>query len=187
MNEGRGHANARADKDAKSPSDLLPLVYNELRRVAAAKLAQEAPGQTLQATALVHEAWLRLANRRKPEFNDRNHFLAAAAEAMRRILVDHARRKRALRRGGGVKPLELLDGQIAVGEKQDELLALDDALERLAAHEPDKAQLVQLRFFGGLTLEQAAEVQRVSLPTAKRRWAYARAWLYRELQRQPPN
>jgi RNA polymerase sigma factor (TIGR02999 family) len=183
MSEASRHVEPLGNEGAKSPGDLLPEVYGELRRLAAAKLAQEAPGHTLQATALVHEVWLRLAQRRKPEFNNRQHFLAAAAAAMRRILIDNARRKRALRRGGGEKPVSLMDWQAATAEKPDQLLALDEALERLAAHDPSKADLVQLRFFGGLTLEEAAEVQEVSLPTAKRHWAYARAWLFRELRR----
>jgi RNA polymerase sigma factor (TIGR02999 family) len=165
--------------DSKAPAQLLPLVYDELRRLAAQRLAQEKPGQTLQPTALVHEAYLRLVGSGTPvRWDGCGHFFAAAAEAMRRILVEEARRKRSLKRGGGRRrePGDL-DALLAGGPTQD-VLALHEALERLAAHDPVKAKLVELRFFAGLTLEQAAECLGVSPRTADRAWRYARAWLY---------
>src|SRR5262245_59872216 len=154
------------------------LVYDELRRLAAQKLAQEKPGQTLDATALVHEAYLRLAGDEEQAFANRRHFFAAAAEAMRRILVENARRKGRQKHGGGRRrehaDLDALRGD----ESAEELLVLDEALEQFAAHDPVKARLVELRFFAGLTLEQAAESLGISLSTADRGWRYARAWLY---------
>lgn len=163
---------------------LLPQVYEELRRLAAYKMAQEPPGQTLQATALVHEAWLRLAAQDKQTYANRTHFFAVAAEAMRRILIDRARRRRAVRRGGEAQRVDTDALEIAAPIPDDELLALDEALERLAEHEPQKAELVKLRHFVGLTLTEAAVILGISEPTAKRYWAYARAWLFRELERQ---
>jgi RNA polymerase sigma factor (TIGR02999 family) len=168
--------------DSKAADQLLPLVYEELRRLAAAKMAQEAPGQTLQATALVHEAWLRLVRGQRHDFQGRQHFFAAAAEAMRRIVIDNARRKRALRHGGKQHRVDIAEIEIAAPQSEDELLALHEALNKLAAHDSTKAELVKLRFFVGLTLDQAANVLGVSEPTAKRYWAYARAWLYREIR-----
>lgn len=169
-----------------SAEELLPLVYAELRRLAAAKLAREAPGQTLQPTALVHEAWLRLGADRQPAWANRAHFFAAAAEGMRRILIDHARRKRAIRHGGDLARVSA-DATgfdlAAPALDTDELLLLNDALDGLAAHEPRKADLVKQRYFVGLTLEEAAEVLGISLRTAKRDWTYARAWLFNEVQR----
>ena len=165
---------------------LLPLVYDELRQLAAAKLAREASGQTLQATALVHEAWLRLAGERGRSWQGRTHFFAAAAEAMRRILIDNARRKRAVRHGGDLVRVNIDDStaQIAAPvENEEELLAVNEALDQLAAREPRKAELIKLRYFVGLTIEQAAEVLGISEPTAKRDWAFARAWLFREIGR----
>jgi RNA polymerase sigma factor (TIGR02999 family) len=164
---------------------LLPLVYNELRQLAAAKLAQEKPGQTLQATALVHEAWLRVAGNEATAWEGRRHFFAAAAEAMRRILIDNARRKQAIRRGGGLRrtALEVDDLPIAAGAPDEELLAVHEALDALAAHDRRKAELVKLWYFAGLTLEEAGAALDVSERTAKRDWAYARAWLYREIGR----
>ena len=165
---------------------LLPLVYAELRHLAAAKLAREAPGQTLQATALVHEAWLRLAREEQRQWQGRTHFFAAAAESMRRILIDNARRKRAIRHGGDLARVSIDDStaQIAAPvENEDEMLAVHEAVDRLAAHDARKAELVKLRYFVGLTIEQAAEVLGISEPTAKRDWAYARAWLFREIGR----
>ena len=169
--------------DPHAANELLPLVYEELRKLAAQKMAHEAPGQTLQATALVHEAWLRLGGDDQPEWQNRAHFFAAAAEAMRRILIDNARRKNYLRHGGGAERVSLDGLELAARMDDDQLLALHEALDRLAAHDAVKAELVKLRFFAGLTLEQAAEVLGFSAPTAKRHWAYARAWLYREIQR----
>jgi RNA polymerase sigma factor (TIGR02999 family) len=174
---------AAAAGDRRAAADLLPLVYEELRALAAARMAAEAPGQTLQATALVHEAYLRLVGGERrgssPPWSGRGHFFAAAAEAMRRILVEAARRKRRVKHGGGRRRVDLDEVATAgPGDRADDLLALDEALERLAAEEPAKAELVKLRYFAGLTLEDAAACQGVSLATAKRRWAVARAWLY---------
>jgi len=166
---------ARAD-------ELLPLVYEELRKLAAARMAQESPGQTLQPTALVHEAWLRLAGGANLKFDGRAHFFAAAAEAMRRILIDNARRKHALRHGGGQARVDIQEIEIATAAKEDELLAVHEALDKLAAEDAGLADLVKLRFFVGFTNREAAELLRVSEPTVERRWAFARAWLYREIQ-----
>lgn len=160
---------------------LLPLVYQELRRLAAAKLSNEKPGQTLQATALVHEAYLRLVgNDDAPQWNGRRHFFAAAAESMRRILIDNARRRRTQKRGDGWQRQEL--ESVAAPEPDEELLALDEALEKLAAKEPLKAKLVELRYFVGLTGDEAAEVLGISPTTSDRHWVYARAWLQAEVR-----
>jgi RNA polymerase sigma factor (TIGR02999 family) len=167
--------------EPNAANQLLPLVYDELRRVAASKMAREAPGQTLQPTALVHEAWLRLAANENPKWENRAHFFGAAAEAMRRILIDNARRKHALRHGGGQQRLSLDDVDLAAATEEDQLLAVHEALDKLAAQDELKAQLVKLRYFVGLTIAEAAEVLGISEPTAKRYWAYARAWLYREI------
>jgi RNA polymerase sigma factor (TIGR02999 family) len=176
--------NAVRAGDAHAAEQLFPLVYQELRQLAAMKMANERPGHTLQATALVHEAWLRLGGEQTPRWEGRAHFFGAAAEAMRRILVDHARRKQAERRGGPQAHAGLTDFDIAAeASPTDQLLAVNEALERFAAVDPHKAELVKLRYFVGLTLEEAAAAQGVSLATAKRSWAYARAWLYREMQR----
>ena len=166
----------------QAAAQLLPLVYEELRKLAARKMAGENPGQTLQATALVHEAWLRLGGDVQPAWRDRAHFFAAAAEAMRRILIDRARRRKALRRGAGAVKLDLDVMELAAGADDDQLLALHEALDRLAAHDAEKAELVKLRFFAGLTMSESARVLGDSVPTAKRHWAYARAWLYREIK-----
>jgi RNA polymerase sigma factor (TIGR02999 family) len=161
---------------------LMELVYEELRRIAAGRMARERPGQTLQPTALVHEAWLRLAHgSAPPDFANRAHFFAAAAEAMRRILVDRARRRNAQRRGGGQEHVDLEGIDVAAPAEDEELLAVHEALDRFAAHSPAKCELVKLRFFAGLTIQEAAGVLQVSEPTAKRWWTYARAWLYREI------
>src|SRR5262245_2643481 len=173
--------------DPQAASRLLPLVYAELRQRAAQKLAHEAPGQTLQPTALVHEAYLRLVAGTRPggeddtSWDSRGHFFAAAAEAMRRILVENARHKHAVKRGGGARRVPLEEFH-RVTESPEDLLDLDDALTRFAAEEPDMTRLVQLRFFAGLTMPDAAAALGISLATAERRWAYARAWLYSELQ-----
>jgi len=171
--------------DAEAAEHLLPLVYDELRRLAAAKLQNENPGQTLQATALVHEAYLRLVDvEHQQKWNSRGHFFAAAAEAMRRILVENARRKRSLKRGGQFGRQAFEDDQLAVsdsGEDALDLLALDEALCRLEAADAQAAGLVKLRYFSGLTVPQAAEAMGVSTRTAERLWTYARSWLYREL------
>jgi RNA polymerase sigma factor (TIGR02999 family) len=168
--------------DAKSAEELLPLVYTELRKLAAHKMASEPPGQTLQPTALVHEAWLRIAGPERQKWQNRAHFFAAAAEAMRRILIDNARRKRAQRHGGGQHRVELEQIEIASTAKDDQLLAVHDALEKLEAEEKQMAELVKLRFFVGLTNKEAADILGVSEPTVERWWAFARAWLYREIQ-----
>ena len=175
--------------DPAAAEELLPLVYEELRKLATAKLAQERPGQTLQATALVHESYLRLvgSGERQQQWDHRGHFFSAAAEAMRRILVDAARHKSSQKRGGGYCRLNLDEAATvgpAEGGTNDDLLALDEALALLEIEEPAKAQLVKLRFFAGLTLEESAQTLGISLATAKRHWIYARAWLYGKIQGQ---
>jgi RNA polymerase sigma factor (TIGR02999 family) len=178
---------AIAQGDPQAAAQLLPLVYDELRRLAAQKLAQEAPGQTLQATALVHEAYLRLVDASKAQdWNGRGHFFAAAAEAMRRILVEQARRKGRARHGGRRRRVELDEAGPAVEPPGDDLLALDEALTRLAERDPVKAELVKLRFFAGLTMPQAAATLGVSLATAERYWVFTRTWLYAELAEEGP-
>jgi RNA polymerase sigma factor (TIGR02999 family) len=169
--------------DPRAPEQLLPLVYDELRKLAAQKMAQENPGLTLQATALVHEAYVRLVDREKAQnWDSRGHFFAAAAEAMRRILVDSARRRRAQKRGGDHERVHLAEIRGPSGEEQFDLLALDDALTKLDELHPDKAQVIKLRFFAGCTLEETAEILGISRATAQRTWAYARAWLFGQLQ-----
>jgi RNA polymerase sigma factor (TIGR02999 family) len=161
----------------------LPLVYDELRELAAQRLAQEQPGQTLQATALVHEAYLRLVDAEAvPHFNNRRHFLAAAAEAMRRILIDNARRKDTARHGGARRRIALDAVEVAAPARAPDLLALDEALTRLAAEDPVKARLVTLRYFAGLSVQEAADALGISRATADRYWSYARTWLYCELR-----
>ena len=168
---------------AHAAEQLLPLVYDELRKLAAQKLAHEKPGQTLQATALVHEAYLRLVDVAQPQQWDcRKHFLAAAAEAMRRILVDNARRRQSIKHGGGLARRDLDDVEIACPEISEDLLALDGALAKLADTEKQAAELVKLRYFGGLTAKEAAEVLGVSERTADRLWAFGRAWLLKEIR-----
>ncbi|HZL88265.1 MAG TPA: ECF-type sigma factor [Pirellulaceae bacterium] len=191
--------------DPHAAEQLLPLVYDELRKLAAAKLAHEKPGQTLQATALVHEAYLRLVGKQEPSardqgpagrdtnpddqnlapgFHSRGHFFAAAAEAMRRILVEQARRKSRVKHGGGQIRVDFHEAEIACQVPDDELIALDEALANLAAEEPLKARLVELRFFVGMTNEEAADLLGISAVTAKRYWRYARAWLHRQVSGQ---
>jgi len=172
---------AIGEGDPDAADELLPLVYEELRRLAAYKMSNEAPGQTLQPTALVHEAWLRLTGNENVKWDGRAHFFGAAAEAMRRILIENARRKKALRHGGGQQRLDIRDVEIAAAASDDELLAINEALERFAVRDERKAELVKLRYFGGLKVEEAAKVLGISEPTAKRWWAYARAWLFREI------
>ena len=176
---------AAAAGDTRAASELLPLVYDELRKLAAVRMAQEAPGQTLEATALVHEAYVRLVGARSASegFDGRGHFFAAAAEAMRRILIDQARRKQADKHGGGWQRLDVMDVELAVDSSGDDLLAVNEALTRLAARDAQAARLVELRFFAGLTLEQAAAAVGIPARTAYRLWAYARAWLRRDLDR----
>ena len=171
-----------ASGDPSAAEQLLPLVYDELRKLAAAKLAQEPPGQTLQATALVHEAYLRLiGGQGRQSWENQGHFFAAAAEAMRRILVDNARRKRALRRGGAAHRQVLEQVAVLPAPDADRLLDLDEALDRLEQFDPVKAKLVKLRYFAGLTIPQAATALQLSVTTANRYWTYARAWLHEEL------
>jgi RNA polymerase sigma factor (TIGR02999 family) len=176
--------NAIDEGNPQAANKLLPLVYDELRRLAAQKLAHEAPGHTLEATALVHEAYLRLVGPGNAQhWDSRGHFFAAAAEAMRRILVENARRKRSHKHGGGLARHDLDDVQPAAPELGEELLALDEALTRLADKDPQKAELVKLRHFAGLTIQQAAQALGISITTANRHWAYARAWLHQEIAR----
>jgi RNA polymerase sigma factor (TIGR02999 family) len=181
MNEVTQILSAMAGGDPHAGSQLLPLVYDELRKLAAQKLTGEKPGQTLQATALVHEAYLRLVGEDQGQhFDGRGHFFAAAAEAMRRILVDHARAKGAEKRGGHWKRVELADWHNAA-QPPEQVLALNEAIDRLVALAPEKAQLVTLRYFGGLSLPEAADALGVSLRTAERWWHFARSWLYAQL------
>jgi RNA polymerase sigma factor (TIGR02999 family) len=182
MNEVTRVLSAIEHGDSSAAEQLLPLVYEELRQLAAQKLAQEMPGQTLQATALVHEAYVRLVDVEQAQhFNSRGHFFAAAAQAMRRILVDNARRKNALRRGGDRQRLDLDLAEPEAPRLSDDLLALDAALQKLAAKDHRQAELVQLRYFAGLTMEQSAQCLGISLATANRWWNYARAWLHQEI------
>ena len=176
-----------ASGNAKAAEDLLPLVYEELRKLAAHRMAAEPPGQTLQPTALVHEACLRLVGKDNPKWDSRAHFFGAAAEAMRRILIDNARRKRAQRHGSGHQHIDIQQVEVAAAGKDEELLAINEALEKFAALDPPKAKLVKLRYFVGLTLEQAADILGISTPTAKRWWAFARAWLFDEIRRSERN
>ncbi len=172
--------------DQKAAEQLLPLVYEELRRLAASKLAGEKAPQTLQPTALVHEAWLRLARQEKQNWNSRTHFMSAAGEAMRRILIDNIRRKRAMRHGGGQQRVELDNTTMEIAAPagaDEELLAIHEALDKLAEHDARKAEVVKLHFFVGLNLAETAETLGVSEPTAKRDWTYARTWLFREMER----
>jgi RNA polymerase sigma factor (TIGR02999 family) len=168
-------------RDPRAAEELLPLVYGELRKLAAAKMAHEPAGSTLQATSLVHEAWLRLANSQNHLWEGRAHFFAAAAEAMRRILIDKARRRRALRHGGAQQRVDSDEVEVACPTPDDQLLAVDEALDKLAAVHPRQAELVKLRYFVGMTLREAAEVLGVSVDTAKDDSALARCWLFREL------
>jgi RNA polymerase sigma factor (TIGR02999 family) len=170
--------------DAQAATDLLPLVYDELRRLAAAKMARERPGQTLQPTALVHEAWLQLGGNKQPNWQNRAHFFGAAAEAMRRILVDRARQKQALKRGGNLERVNVDDLELSSPMPDEELLALDEALGRLVTVDTRAAEMVKLCFFVGLTQEEAAKELGVSLATAERIWGFARAWLLREVRKQ---
>jgi RNA polymerase sigma factor (TIGR02999 family) len=173
---------AVAQGDPKAAEELLPLVYEELRHLAAAKMAKEAPGQTLQPTALVHEAWLRLVGSGPQDWNSRGHFFGAAAEAMRRILIERARKRGRGRHGGGLVRLDGRQLDVAITTDDDLLLRVDEALEKLALEAPDKAQLVKLRFFAGLSIAEAAAAMGIAPATAKRHWAFARAWLFTELQ-----
>ncbi len=180
--EETGSGSDRGPGEPRPARELLPLVYDELRRLAAQRLAREAPGQTLQATALVHEAYLRLVGSEPDRpWDGRGHFFAAAAEAMRRILVENARRRHRVKRGGNRARVDLANAEPAAPESDEDLLALDEALEKLSEKDAIKAQLVQLRVFAGLTLVQAGEILGLSASTADRYWAYARAWLRVEI------
>jgi RNA polymerase sigma factor (TIGR02999 family) len=169
--------------DTKAADKLLPLVYEELRRLAAMKMSRESLGQTLQATALVHEAYIRLVGSEGRNWKSRTHFFAAAAEAMRRILIDNARRKQRLKHGGGQQKIDLYEIESAIEEPSEDIIALDEALEKLAMEDPMKADLVKLRYFAGLTMQQAAEMLSISSATADRYWSYARAWLFDKINK----
>jgi RNA polymerase sigma factor (TIGR02999 family) len=170
--------------DSKAAEALLDLVYDELRRLAASKLALEVPGQTLQPTALVHEAWLRLVGDRAPSFKDREHFFRASAEAMRRILIDRARRKHTRRHGGEFQRVSCEDFDLAAPMADDQLLAINDALDKFALEHPVQAELVKLRYFAGLTNEEVSEVMDISISTVKNYWTFSRAWLLNEIENQ---
>jgi RNA polymerase sigma factor (TIGR02999 family) len=169
--------------DLSAGDELLPLVYEELRKLAAQKLANEMPGQTLQPTALVHEAWLRLVGNENQQWNGRGHFFGAAAEAMRRILVENARRRRSVRHGGECQRIHLTTLDVAITSDDEQLLALNEALEKLAARDALAAQLIKLRFFVGLPNVEAARLLGIPERTAKRTWSFARAWLFEELKK----
>ncbi len=169
--------------DARAMEELLPLVYDELRKIAAHKMAGESAGHTLQATALVHEAWLRLGGASAPAWQNRAHFFGAAAEAMRRILVEHARKKQALKRGAGAVHQEFDEAALMLAAPPDELLAVHEALDTLAQEDPAAAELVKLRYFVGMTMEESASALGLAPRTAERTWTYARAWLHREIRR----
>jgi RNA polymerase sigma factor (TIGR02999 family) len=176
--------NAIETGDSEAPSQLLPLVYEELRKLAAAKLAQEKPGQTLQATALVHEAWMRLVDAEKRRvWNGPRHFFLAAAEAMRRILVDRARQKGRLRHGGKLERVDVENVKLATEDPAQTVLAMHDALDALARESPQKAEIVKLRYFSGMENHEIARALGTSLSTVERSWAYARSWLFQELKR----
>jgi RNA polymerase sigma factor (TIGR02999 family) len=170
--------------DGRASEELLPLVYDELRRLAAARMAQEAAGQTLQPTALVHEAWLRLVGDGDRTWQNRAHFFGAAAEAMRRILIENARRKSRLKRGGNRQRLNIDDLELAATTPDDKVLLIDEALEKLHVEDPEKARVVVLKFFGGLTNQEVAEGMGVNERTVERHWAYAKAWLFQTIRKQ---
>jgi len=182
MNEITRILNAIQTGDAKGAEELLPLVYEELRKLAAHKMANEAAGHTLQATALVHEAWLRLVGSNQQCWENRAHFFGAAAEAMRRILVDHARRKQSQKRGGGARCDELDESALVLAAPPDELLAVHEALDTLSIEDPPAAELVKLRYFVGMTMEEAATAMGLAPRTTERLWTYARVWLRRQIR-----
>jgi RNA polymerase sigma factor (TIGR02999 family) len=182
MNDVTRILNAIQNGDPKADAELLPLVYGELRRLAAYKMASETPGHTLQPTALVHEAWLRLGAGEQQSWQSRAHFFAAAGEAMRRILVEHARRKLALKRGGGAAHSELDESALVLAAPPDELLAVHEALDNLAKQDAMAAELVKLRYFVGMTMEEAATALGLAKRTAENLWTYARVWLHREIR-----
>ena len=175
--------NAIEKGDARAADELLPLIYEELRLLAAQKMSRERPGHTLQATALVHEAYIRLVGSESMDWKSRTHFFAAAAEAMRRILIENARRKARLKRGGGQDRVEMQEAELAIEGPSDDVIALDEALTKLALEDPVKADLVKLRYFAGLTIEEGAKTLGISRATADRYWSYARAWLFHEINK----
>ena len=174
IGRGEGHAS----------EELLPLVYEELRRLAASRMAHEQPGQTLQATAMVHEAWLRLVSSGDRNWQNRAHFFGAAAEAMRRILIENARRKSALKRGGGLARVDLEGLQVAAATPDDKILLINEALEKLQTEDPERARVVVMKFFGGLTNQEVAEALGVTERTIERQWAFAKAWMYNAIKSQ---
>lgn len=186
MDDPQGTRRPRDGARREALDALLPQIYDELRRIARAHMRGERTGHTLSTTALVHEAWIRLAGIQQVDWQDRTHFCATASRAMRRVLIDHARTRARTRRGGDAVHVSLDDADAIVVQRADELLALDDALHRLEAVNPRQARLVECRFFGGLTIEETADVLDVSVATAKRDWALCRAWLNRELRNAAP-
>jgi len=182
MSDATAMLEAIGKGDTKAPAALLELVYDELRRLAASKMSRQTPGQTLQATALVHEAWLRLVGDQTRRFEDRTHFFAAAAEAMRHILIDRARRRRAVRHGGEYERVDLEENMLASRDDDEQLLALNEALEKFELKHPIQAQVVKLRYFAGMGNEEIAELIGVSLSTVKNYWVSSKAWLYREIK-----
>jgi RNA polymerase sigma factor (TIGR02999 family) len=185
MNETTRILHAIGQGDRQAAEELLPLVYDELRKLAAQRLASEAPGQTLQATALVHEAWMRLTGGESPvSFENRGHFFAAAAEAIRRILIERARKRSALKRGANARALDLERANVAMETDDETLMVVDDALQKLEREQASAAELVKLRFFAGMTNAEACLVLKISERTAKRYWTFARAWLYHEIRTQ---
>jgi RNA polymerase sigma factor (TIGR02999 family) len=186
MGDVTGILNRVHDGDPKAAAELVPLVYDELRKLAAHRLANEVPGQTLQPTALVHEVWLKLAGSTEQQWRDRRHFFGAAAEAMRRILIDRARKRKRSRHGHGLERLNLADVDLAATANDETLLAVDEAMNRLAVECPERAELVKLRYYVGLSIPDAAAALGISESTAKRQWTFARAWLFRELKRIGP-
>jgi RNA polymerase sigma factor (TIGR02999 family) len=184
MNDVTQILNAIDKGDGQAAEKLLPLVYDELRRLAAHKMSQEKPGQTLQATALVHEAYIRLVGSEAQNWNSRAHFFGAAAEAIRRILIENARHKKRLKRGGGREKVDLKDSDVVIELPLDDIIALDEALTELAKTDKIKAEIVKLRYFAGLTLEQTAQALDISPSTAQRHWLYSKAWLFRKIHSQ---
>ena len=182
MNQATVLLSAVEQGDPRAADELLQLVYQELRQLATRKMARESPGQTLQPTALVHEAWLRLVGAETPSFENRAHFFSAAAEAMRRILIDRARRRNTRRHGGDFERVAFEECDLAAPQADDELLAVHEALDKLARHYPAQAEVVKLRYFGGRTNEEVAQILDISVSCVKNYWAFARAWLLQEIQ-----
>jgi RNA polymerase sigma factor (TIGR02999 family) len=183
MNDATLLLTAMEQGDPTAADKLLELLYDELRRLAAGKMAREAPGQTLQPTALVHEAWLRLVSSKNPAFENRAHFFSAAAEAMRRILIDRARRKLRIRHGGKLERVEMDEQEIAAPGDDSQILAVHEALDRLAKAHPVQAEVVKLRYFAGMTNEETAEALEISVATVKNYWTFARTWIFNEIKK----